>query len=102
MAPISMFGDKLLWKKAQKKDKKKNTSEIINKIIPQRKPFDTRIVCLPWNVPSRQTSRHHWYIVIKVTIYPNKRRFMLKLWNHLIIPVTNVSVPIAPVNGQGL
>jgi len=34
MEPISTAGDKLLWKKAQKKAKKKRTSEIINKITP--------------------------------------------------------------------
>lgn len=39
--PSSIEGDKLLWKKAQKKEIKKNTSEIINKIIPQRNPIVT-------------------------------------------------------------
>jgi hypothetical protein len=32
--PNSGVGDRLLWKKAQKKDTKNITSEIINKIIP--------------------------------------------------------------------
>jgi hypothetical protein len=77
--PISILGDKLLWKKAQKKEIKKNTSEIINKIIPQRRPFETKIVCLPCIVPSRQISRHHWYIVKRVIIYPIINKFMLKL-----------------------
>jgi hypothetical protein len=45
--PISILGDKLLWKKAQKKDKKKKISETMNKIIPHRNPFVTKIVCLP-------------------------------------------------------
>ena len=63
IAPISILGDKLLWKKAQKKERKKKISETINKIIPHRSPLTTKIVCLPWRVPSRQTSRHHWYIV---------------------------------------
>ena len=35
MAPSSIAGDNLLWKKAQKKDTKNNTSDKINKIIPQ-------------------------------------------------------------------
>jgi len=39
--PISKVGESLLWKKAQKKEKKNSTSEVINKIIPQRKPFST-------------------------------------------------------------
>jgi len=34
MAPISTAGERLLWKKAQKKAKKNITSEAINKIIP--------------------------------------------------------------------
>lgn len=39
--PISTVGAKLLWKKAQKNEMKKNTSETINKIIPQRSPVVT-------------------------------------------------------------
>jgi hypothetical protein len=42
--PISGVGDKLLWKKAQKKARKNITSEVINKIIPQRKPVVTKLV----------------------------------------------------------
>ena len=34
VTPISTEGASLLWKKAQKKAKKKQTSEVINKIIP--------------------------------------------------------------------
>lgn len=36
--PISMAGDKLEWKNAQKNARKNITSETINKIIPERKP----------------------------------------------------------------
>lgn len=39
--PIKMEGDKLKWKNAQKKAKKNKISEIINNIIPNRKPFCT-------------------------------------------------------------
>jgi hypothetical protein len=45
-------------KKREKKERKK-TSEIIIKIISQRRPFETKIVCLPCKVTSRQMSRHH-------------------------------------------
>jgi len=45
--PISTLGDSLLWKKAQKKLKKKNTSDTINKAIPQRKPSSVIEVCSP-------------------------------------------------------
>jgi len=58
--PISIVGDKLLWKKAQKKDIKNKTSEVINRIIPIFILFITIIVWSPWNVLSRVTSRHHW------------------------------------------
>jgi len=54
-----MAGERLLWKNAQKKEIKKNTSETINKIIPQRNPIVTGNVCNPWKVPSREISRHH-------------------------------------------
>jgi len=37
--PISILGDNEEWKKAQKKEKKNSTSEIINKIIPIRIPL---------------------------------------------------------------
>jgi hypothetical protein len=39
--PSSGVGDKLLWKNAQKKAKKNRTSDVINKIIPQRNPVVT-------------------------------------------------------------
>jgi hypothetical protein len=38
IAPNSVVGERLLWKKAQKKEIKKKISETINKIIPHRKP----------------------------------------------------------------
>lgn len=48
VAPSSTLGDKLLWKKAQKNEKKNITSEQINKSIPHRKPVSTMYVCKPW------------------------------------------------------
>jgi hypothetical protein len=45
--PNSIVGERLLWKKAQKNLTKKKISETINKIIPQRKPKVTGIVCSP-------------------------------------------------------
>jgi len=41
--PNSIVGEILLWKKAQKNDTKKNTSEVINKIIPVFNPFITTL-----------------------------------------------------------
>jgi hypothetical protein len=39
--PISNVGERLLWKKAQKNERKKNTSETMNKIIPHFIPVST-------------------------------------------------------------
>lgn len=57
--PSDGVGARLLWKNAQKKEKKKATSEAINRIIPARRPFTTGDVWWPRYVPSRITSRHH-------------------------------------------
>jgi len=45
--PKEGVGASLLWKKAQKKEKKKATSEAINRIIPARSPFTTGDVWCP-------------------------------------------------------
>ncbi len=66
--PSSGVGASLLWKKAQKKAKKKQTSDKINKIIPHRRPLATYEVWAPINVASRTTSRHHWNIVNVITV----------------------------------
>jgi hypothetical protein len=39
--PSSGVGARLLWKKAQKKAKKKHTSDKMNRIIPHRRPLAT-------------------------------------------------------------
>ena len=57
--PNSVVGDNLLWKNLQKNEIKKNTSDVINKIIPHRRPIVTVIVWCPCIVPSRAMSRHH-------------------------------------------
>jgi hypothetical protein len=44
--PNPIVGDNL-WKNAQNNGIKKNTSEIMNRIIPQRNPFFTLFVCSP-------------------------------------------------------
>jgi len=46
--PISTVGANLLWKNAQKNEKKNKISDTINKIIPHRIPIDTTLVCNPW------------------------------------------------------
>lgn len=42
--PISGVGDRLLWKKAQKNEKKNKISLTMNRIIPHRKPRVTFLV----------------------------------------------------------
>jgi len=72
--PNSIVGERLLWKKAQKKAKKNKTSEVMKRIIPHRRPAPTWEVCWPSYVDSRTTSRHHWNIV-RITIrMPNITR----------------------------
>lgn len=45
--PTSMLGLRDAWKNAQKKARKKKTSEQIKRIMPQRIPLSTLRVCLP-------------------------------------------------------
>jgi hypothetical protein len=44
IAPNSKLGERLLWKKAQKNEKKNKTSEVMNSTIPQRRPFIIKFV----------------------------------------------------------
>jgi hypothetical protein len=60
IAPSSGLGEILLWKKAQKNEKKNNTSEVMKKIIPNFIPSITLLGWAPSKVDSRKTSRHHW------------------------------------------
>ena len=46
--PISTAGDKLLWKKAQKKDTKKKISDTMNNRNPIFRPFTVALVWKPW------------------------------------------------------
>jgi len=100
--PISRVGASLLWKKAQKKEKKNNTSEVINKIIPHRKPLITCKVWRPWNVLSRMISRHHWKVVNVIINIPNNIRFIIVIMNHLTMPVTKINAAKEAAIGHGL
>lgn len=72
--PNSIVGFNLEWKNVQKKEMKKNTSEIIKSNIPIFNPFNTLDVCNPWKVPSRETSRHHWNIINSNVIVLNNNK----------------------------
>lgn len=72
--PISGVGARLLWKKAQKKAKKNITSDVMNRIIPRRRPDSTRDVWCPRKVASRIISRHQRIIVRPVINRPKVRQ----------------------------
>ena len=99
--PTSILGDNLAWKNAQKKLKKKKTSETINNAMPQRRPNSTIDVCSPWIVPSRLISRHHCIITIKIIVNPKKNKIIESKWNHETIPVVKYNPPMAPNKGHG-
>lgn len=71
--PISKVGDKLEWKKAQKKARKNMISETIKRIIPKRKPIWTEWVWNPRKVDSRTTSRHQRNIDKVVKVNPKNK-----------------------------
>ena len=80
ITPISTEGDKLLWKKAQKKEKKNNTSETIKSINPIFKPFIVATVWNPIKVLSRTTSFNHKYIIVKRLITPTDSNKDFEKW----------------------
>lgn len=100
--PNSILGDKEEWKKAQKKEIKKNTSDTINKIIPICIPFVTFTEWYPWSVLSRDTSRHHWIIVIIIINRPIFIRGLLLKVNDSTVPKVINNAAKAPVRGHGL
>lgn len=71
--PSSGVGTKLEWKNAQKKPRKKNTSDVMKRAIPYRRPFCTVGVWWPWKVPSRTISRHHCSMTRPVASRPRVR-----------------------------
>ena len=100
--PSSIVGASLLWKKAQKKAKKKQTSDVIKSIMPYRSPVLTGRVWKPWKVASRITSRHHLMIVSSRSNVPAIRRRFFLAWNQRINPDVIISALTAPVRGHGL
>jgi len=100
--PSSWVGANLLWKNAQKNAKKKSTSDVINKIMPQRSPVVTYEVWWPRNVLSRTTSRHHWIIDIIINNEAKYKGIITFKWNHDVRPIASINAPIDAVSGQGL
>lgn len=100
--PISAVGDRALWKKAQKNEKKNITSEATNKMNPIFIPRTTYVVCIPRNVASRTTSRHQKIMTSAMLNRPRLAVNILSPWNQLTNPVVTVKAATAPAMGQGL
>lgn len=100
-APISMLGLSLLWKKAQKKEKKKRTSETIKKTTPKRIPLLRGVEWNPWKVASRITSRHQLIIVIPTNRRPTKIPNIEENLNQKANPAAKQKAPSLPVIGHG-
>ena len=99
--PSAVEMERLLWKKAQKNLKKKNTSDTINRAIPQRIPNSTDLLWRPWNLASAATSRHHWSAteIISPLAYPKRAKFWAQKKSNK--PVVKNNAPIALQRGQG-
>lgn len=80
ITPNSTEGDKLLWKKAQKKLKKNKTSDNINNKNPIFKPVTADLVWNPWNVASLITSLNQAIIHNKTIKNPNNNKVSWLYW----------------------
>lgn len=100
--PNSILGDNELWKNLQKNEMKKNTSDTIKSIIPQRILIDTFRVWLPWNVLSRIISRHQNTIIVIIINILIINKLILYSWNHLISLEKTIRLKIALKIGHGL
>lgn len=100
--PISIEGASELCKKFQKKEIKRNISEIINKIILNLIRFIIKKLWLPWKVLSRIMSRHHVNLIkiIKIKLI-KKYVFILKFIN-IIFEIMKLNVFNEVKIGQGL
>lgn len=100
--PISILGERDMWKNIQKKEKKKKISEVINKIIPIRINFETFKVWHPWKVLSRVISRHHWKEFKINNINPKINNLFEDSWNNWIVPVSIIINLNEHIKGHGL
>jgi hypothetical protein len=100
--PISIFGARLLWKKAQKKLKKNSTSEVIKSSIPHRSPLITQFVWNPCIDLSRDTSRHHWAIIMHVVKDLIDINIMFFLVSQYAVPSSMEKILILMISGHGL
>lgn len=100
--PNSTVGETLLWKKAQKKDTKKNTSDAMNKIIPVFNPLITNSEWFPWSEASRWISRHHEKAIKSIRIRDTDTIFIVILFIIIKPDATKQKAPFEARRGQGL
>lgn len=77
--PISMLGEILEWKYAQKNEKKNKTSEVINKIMPIFSPLEIKEKWDPCLVVSVIMFDHHRKAV-EIRVRLNSKKFILILF----------------------
>jgi len=101
--PISWAGDKLEWKKAQKKAKKNIISDAINRSIPHLIPICTEAVCCPSKVASLIISLHQTNIIYKTVICPVKKQIKPPeyWWTYNAKPIAIEKTPIEHIKAHG-
>lgn len=100
--PSSTVGEILLWKNAQKKAEKNNTSDVMNRIIPVCSPMFTFFVWFPWVNDSLETSPHHLYPIHVVAISAAIVGREFKLVNHSTADSIKAKAPRDARRGHGL
>lgn len=100
--PNSIIWVNLKWKNLQKKETKNKTSEVINSNIPIFIPINTLKEWSPCNVLSREISRHHWYIIIKVIKIDKNNIKNFFWWNIVTALINKIIVLNDLIKGQGL
>lgn len=100
--PNSIEGEILLWKKAQKKEKKNRTSDKINKSMPNCKPTVTWILWLPCLEVSEKTSRHHRNETNKIKNKENTKAVIVLVLTQKITDLTIKRAEMEAKRGHGL
>jgi len=102
-SPTSMFGAIALWKKAQKKETNRNTSEVIKRIIPV---FSVVSVLFEWSPvfeASENTFLNQQCITVKIiNIALDDRRDLFWLLNHMAVDRVRAAALMDARAGHGL
>lgn len=98
--PISIIGEIPEWKNVQKKETKKRTSEVINKIIPTFKERITKSEWRPCRKDSREISRHQQ--ILKTTKIKKEEKSNVIKCNKNTKVKKRLNERREEINGQGL